>query len=165
MSLCDPMDCSTPVSLSSTISWSLLGFMSFELVMLSNHLILCCPLLLLPSMFLSISVFSSESALCTQVARVLELQLLLSCSSWILFSRLDSVQYRTRTPLLDAHSLTGQTWKWLWFLSVSCCFLSSSRSRPHLGHMAITQTDTIIGLHTPCSQRLFQGTYHVPRPG
>ena len=37
--------------------------MSIELVILSNHLILCCPLLLLPSIFPSIRVFSSESAL------------------------------------------------------------------------------------------------------
>ena len=48
---------------SSTISWSLLKFMSIESVMLSNHLILCCPLLLWPSVFPSIGVFSSESAL------------------------------------------------------------------------------------------------------
>ena len=38
--------------------------MSIELVTLSNHLILCCPLLLLPSIFPSIRVFSNESALC-----------------------------------------------------------------------------------------------------
>ena len=50
-------------SLSLTISWSLLKFMSIELVMLSNHLILCCPLLLLPSIFPSIRVFPNESAL------------------------------------------------------------------------------------------------------
>ena len=43
------------------ISWSLLKFMSFESVMSSNHHILCCFLLLLPSIFLSIRVFSSES--------------------------------------------------------------------------------------------------------
>ena len=43
--------------------WSLLKPMSIELVMLSNHLILCRPLLLLPSMFSSIRVFSNESAL------------------------------------------------------------------------------------------------------
>ena len=43
-------------------SWSLLKFMSIESVMLSNHLILCCPLLFLPSIFPSIRVFSSESA-------------------------------------------------------------------------------------------------------
>ena len=45
------------------VSWSLLKFMFIESVMLSNHLILCCPLLLLPSTFSSIWVFSSESAL------------------------------------------------------------------------------------------------------
>ena len=50
--------------LSSTISYSLLKFMSIESVMPSNHLILCHPLLLLPSNFPSIRVFSSESALC-----------------------------------------------------------------------------------------------------
>ena len=43
---------------------SLLKFMSIESVMLSNHFILCCPLLLLPSIFLSIRVFSNELALC-----------------------------------------------------------------------------------------------------
>ena len=51
-------------SLSFTISWSLLKLMSIELVMTSNHLILYCPLRLLPSIFPSIRVFSNESALC-----------------------------------------------------------------------------------------------------
>ena len=58
-SLCDPMDSS-----SSIISQSLLKFMSIELVMLSNHLILFHPLLLLPSIFPIIRVFSNYSALC-----------------------------------------------------------------------------------------------------
>ena len=49
-------------SLSFTISWSLLKFMSIELVMPFNHLILCRPLLLLPSIFLNIRVFSSKLA-------------------------------------------------------------------------------------------------------
>ena len=49
-------------SLSFIISWSLLKLMSIELVMQSNHLILCCSLLLMPSVFPSIRVFSSESA-------------------------------------------------------------------------------------------------------
>ena len=52
------------VSLSFTVSQSLLKLMSIELVMPSTHLILCHPLLLLPSNFLSIRVFSNESALC-----------------------------------------------------------------------------------------------------
>ena len=50
--------------LSFTVSCSLLKLMSTELVMPFNHLILCCPLLLLPSLFPSIRVFSSESGLC-----------------------------------------------------------------------------------------------------
>ena len=62
--LCDPMDCSTrQASLSITNSPSLLRLMSIELVMPSNHLILCHPLLLPPSIFPSIRVFSNESAL------------------------------------------------------------------------------------------------------
>ena len=47
-------------SLSLTISWSLLKLVSIESVMPSNHLFLCCPLLLLPSIFPSIRVFSNE---------------------------------------------------------------------------------------------------------
>ena len=60
--LCDPMDCSQ-ASLSITNSWRLLKLMSIESVMPSNHLILCHLLLLLPSIFPSIRVFSSESVL------------------------------------------------------------------------------------------------------
>ena len=58
------MDWSTPDALSITNSQSLLKPMSIELVMPSNHLILCRPLLLLPSIFPGIRVFSSESVLC-----------------------------------------------------------------------------------------------------
>ena len=59
--LCDPMDCSMPGFLFITNSWSLLKLMSIESMMPSNHLILCCPLLLLPSIFPSIRVFSNQS--------------------------------------------------------------------------------------------------------
>ena len=64
LTLCDPMDCSTPgfpdlYHLSEPIK-----FMSIESVMSSNHLIFYCPLLFLPSIFPSIRVFSNESALC-----------------------------------------------------------------------------------------------------
>ena len=51
------------VTLSFTVSWSLLKFMSTELMMLCNHLILCCHLLLSPSILPSIRIFSNESAL------------------------------------------------------------------------------------------------------
>ena len=57
------MDCNTPSSPVFHISQGLLKFMSVELVILSNHLILCHHLLLLPSIFPSIRVFSSESTL------------------------------------------------------------------------------------------------------
>ena len=57
------MDCSMPASLSVTNSQSLLKFMSIVSVMPSNHLILCRPLLLRPSILPSIRVFSNESAL------------------------------------------------------------------------------------------------------
>ena len=55
--------CSTPASLTFTISLSLLKLMSIESVMPSNHLILCCPLLLLPSIFPSIRFSSSDPSL------------------------------------------------------------------------------------------------------
>ena len=62
--LCDPMDCRTQASLSITNSQSLIKLMSIELVMPFNHLIFCCPLLLLSSIFPIIRVFSKESVLC-----------------------------------------------------------------------------------------------------
>ena len=61
--LCHPTDCSTPGFPFFTISRSLFKLMSIKLVMPSNHLILWHPLLLLPSIFPSIRVFSNESIL------------------------------------------------------------------------------------------------------
>ena len=58
-----PWTAACQASLSFSISWSLFRFMSIESVMPSNHLILSCPLLLLPSIFPSIRVFSNESVL------------------------------------------------------------------------------------------------------
>ena len=55
-----PWTAACQISLSITNSQSLLKLMSIESVMSSNHLILCCPLLFLPSVFLSIRVFSSQ---------------------------------------------------------------------------------------------------------
>ena len=56
-----PSAAACQASLSFTISQNLLRFMSIKSVMLSNHLILCHPLLLLPSIFASMGVFSNES--------------------------------------------------------------------------------------------------------
>ena len=58
-----PWTAAHQASLSFTISHSLLKFISTESVILSNHLILYCPILFLPSIFLSINVFSNESGL------------------------------------------------------------------------------------------------------
>ena len=59
-----PWSAAHQASLSITNIWSLLKFMSVELVMPFNHLILCCALLLLLSIFPSIKVFSNKSVLC-----------------------------------------------------------------------------------------------------
>ena len=62
--LCDPVNCSMPAfPVHHQSSWNLLKLMSIESVMPSNHLILSRPLLLLPSIFPSIRIFSNESAL------------------------------------------------------------------------------------------------------
>ena len=58
-----PRTAASQASLSITNSWSLLKFMSIELVMPANYLTLCHPLLFLPSIFPSIRVFSNESVL------------------------------------------------------------------------------------------------------
>ena len=78
---CDPVDCSTPgFPVLHYICRSWLKLMSTESVMPSNHLILCCPLLLLPSVFSSIRVFINSSH---QVAKLLELQLQHQSFQWI----------------------------------------------------------------------------------
>ena len=70
-------------SLSFTISQSLLKLISTELTMLSNHLILCCSFLLLPSVFPSIRVFFQWVSSSHQVAKVSELQLQHQSFQWI----------------------------------------------------------------------------------
>ena len=76
-----PWAASRQASLSITNSLSLLKLMSIKSVMTSSHLILCRPLLLLPSIFPRIRVFSNESA--HQVARVLEFQLQHQSFQWL----------------------------------------------------------------------------------
>ena len=77
-------------SLSITNSWSLLKLMSIGSVMPSNHLILCCPLLLLPSIFHRIRVFSNESVVCIRWPKYWSLSFGISpsneCSGLISFS-------------------------------------------------------------------------------
>ena len=64
LTLCNPMNRSMSSYLSITNSWSLPKPMSIESVMPSSHLVLCHPLLLLPSILSSIRVFSNGSTLC-----------------------------------------------------------------------------------------------------
>ena len=76
---CDPVDCSA--SPSFNISPSLLKLMATELVMPSNHLVLCCPLLLLPLIFPSIRVFSNDTALCIRWPKYWSFSFSISLSS------------------------------------------------------------------------------------
>ena len=85
--LCDPMNCSTPgfpvlhhlpEFVQTHVHWS---------VMPSNHLILCCPLLLLPSIFPSIRVFSSESALRIRWPKYGSLSISPSSEYWVLYHK------------------------------------------------------------------------------
>ena len=79
-------------SLSITNSWSLLKLMSVESVMPSNHLILCRPLLLLPSVFPRIRVFSSESVICIRWPKYWNFSFSISLSneySGLIFFRMD----------------------------------------------------------------------------
>ena len=98
--LCNPMDCSTP-DLLVPISQSLSKFMSIESVMLSNHLILCHPLLLLPLIFPSIRVFSNESAL--HIRWLQGRNFSFSISPSIEYSRLISF----RIKWFDPHAVQG----------------------------------------------------------
>ena len=106
-----PWTAARQTSLSITNSQSLLKLMSIESIMPSNHLILCCPLLLLPSTFHSIRLFSSESVLCIRWPKYWSFSFSISpsneCSRLISF-RIDwfdllTVQ-GTRKSLLQHHS-------------------------------------------------------------
>ena len=80
------------VSLSITNSWSLLKLMSTELVMLSSHLMLCCPLLLLPPIPPSIRVFSNESTFRMRWPKYWSFSFIISPSNeylWLISFRMD----------------------------------------------------------------------------
>ena len=81
LTLCNSMDCSTPASLSITNSWKLLKLMSIESMMPSNHLILCHSFFCLPSIFLSIRVFSNKLDLCIRKPKYWSFSLSISPSS------------------------------------------------------------------------------------
>ena len=105
------MDCNMPNFPVLKISLSLLKLMSIEPMMPFNHLILCCPLLLLPSIFPSIMIFSNESVLCMRWPNYWSLSISISPSSEyseLTFFRMDwydllAVQ-RILKSLLQHHS-------------------------------------------------------------
>ena len=98
-------------SLSITNSWSFLKLMSIELMMPSNHHILCCPLLLLSSIFPSIRIFSNESLLCIRWSKYWSFSFNISPSneySGLISFRIDSFDLLavqgTLKSLLQHHS-------------------------------------------------------------
>ena len=109
--LCDHMDCTTPGFPVLTISQSLLKLMSIESVMPSNHLFLCCPLVLQPSIFPSIRVFSNESVLHIRWPKYWSFSFSMSTSneySGLISSRMDWLDLlaiqETLKSLLQHHS-------------------------------------------------------------
>ena len=112
LTFCNPMDCSTPGFPVHPNSQSSLKLMPTESVMPSNHLILCCPLLLLPSILPSIRSFSSESALCIRWPRFWSFSFSISPSneqSGMIFFRMDgfdllAVQGTLKSPLQHCSS-------------------------------------------------------------
>ena len=106
-----PWIAASQVSLSFTISQSLLRLMSIESMMPSNHLVLCCPLLLLPSIFPSFRVFPNESILHIRWPKYWSFSLSISPSneySGLISLRIDSVDLLavqgTLKSLLQHHS-------------------------------------------------------------
>ena len=108
-----------------SISWSLLKLMSIESVMPSNHLIICHPLFLLPSIFPTIRVFSNESALCIRWPKYYSFSFSISPSNE--YSGLISFRmiwldllavYRTLKSLLQNRSLKASIFQFSVFFTV-----------------------------------------------
>ena len=100
-----PWSAAHQVSLSFTKSQSSLRLMSIELVVPFNHLILCCPLLLLPLVFPSIRVFSNELALCIRWPKYWSFSISLSNEySGLIFFRIDLFYLLAHQVYLLAHS-------------------------------------------------------------
>ena len=106
-----PWTAAHQASLSITISQSLLKLMPIESVMPTNHLILCCPLLLLPSIFPGIRVFSSELTLCIRWPKYWSFNFRISPSNeylWLISIRIEWFDFLavqgTLKSLLQHHS-------------------------------------------------------------
>ena len=141
-----PWTTTRQASLSFTIFQSLLKFMSIESVMLSNHLIFCCPLLLLPSIFPSIRVFSNESTLHIRWSEYWSFSFRISpsneCSGLISF-RIDLLDLltvqRTLKSLLQHHSSKASILQCSAFFIVQVSHLYMTR----FDHMDICQQSDV----------------------
>ena len=127
------------LSFTSFMSQSLLKLMSIESVMPSNHLILCRPLLLLPSIFPSIRVFSNESVFCIRWIKYWSFSFSISPSnehSGLISFRMDwldlfAVQ-RTPKSLLKHHSSKASVLQCSAFfmIKLSCLYMTTGEKKP-----------------------------------
>ena len=126
-------------SLSFTISWSLLKLLFNESVMLSNHLILCCPHLLMPSIFPSIRNIYSESALHIRWPRDWSFSFSISPSNeyseWIFFridwSDLLAVQGTLKSLLQHHNSKASLFWHSVFFMvQLSHLYMNTGKTIP-----------------------------------
>ena len=134
-------------SLSFTNSWSLLKLMSIESVMPSNPLTLCHPLLLLPSIFPSIKVFSNESPLCIRRPKYWSFSFNISPSneySGLISFRIDWLDLlaiqETLKNLLQYHSSKASV---LWRSAFFTVQLSHNRASDYLVYMTGIDTFSI----------------------
>ena len=119
-----PWTAARQASLSFSISQSLLKLMSIELMMPSNHLIFCRPLLLLPSIFPYIRVFSNESALCIRWPKYWSFSFSISSSieyPGLISFRIDcfdllAVQETLKSPLQHHNSKASILWHSAFFM-------------------------------------------------
>ena len=131
-------------SLSFTISWNLTKFMSIELVMPSNQLILWCPFLLLPSIFPSIRVFSNELALRIRWPKywIFGISPSSEYSGFpLVLTGLVPLQSKGLSSLLQHHS---------WKASVLWC---SAFFMVQLSHLYVTTRKTVAWLYEPLSAK------------
>ena len=143
-----PWTAACQASLSITNSWSLLKFMSIETVMPSNHLILCHPLLLLPSVFPSIRVFSHELVLRIKWPEYWSFSFSISPSneySGLISIRMDwldllSVQETLKSLLQHHSSKTSILWCSAFLIvQLSHPYMTTGKPQPRLNRSLLTK--------------------------
>ena len=131
--LCDPLHCSMPGFPVLQSLPELLKPMSIELAMLSNRLILCCPLLLLPSIFPSTRIFSNELALCIKWPKYWSFS----------FTFLDMYTFFIHTQTFsDGLSPQKSPWKTMSLIQ-GYCYCSKCLCIPHWGMSSRTNVSLL----------------------